>query len=169
MVFLSAQRLFQIYGTIERKETVSNFTRLSFIQLYWNVIDSASTNITWILIFFWVDRIRKRTNRFTAKVLYVACYQISYIHIEPFSRYRHLKKLFFDDRTGEQTNSSSPNFLCDHFRKQIINVPNLKSLDLTDLKISRYREFLSRWKYRSKPKISCMQYNPYFTAVTISR
>lgn len=87
----------------------------SLIQIYWNDIESAFTKISRISVFIWVNRVRKRTDRFTPKVCvgfisystYIANFK--YLCRTTFEISSH-KKLFCDNRTGEQTYSSLPNF-----------------------------------------------------------
>lgn len=62
------------------------------ILLHWNEIDSASNKITRILVYFWVDRVQKRTIYTKTLVcclpLLQSTYWISNIYWESFLRYR---------------------------------------------------------------------------------
>lgn len=121
----------------------------------WRHIISASTKISWIFVLFRADRIRKRTNWLTSKILHVelsswvthtkfqvqvrkiyctrTCLFTSYfLYCEYWMVF---EKLFCDNRKREQTDSSQQNFLRDHFSKQVLHLPNFKSLDLATLKI----------------------------------
>lgn len=56
------------------------------------------------------------------------------------------------------------NLMCYHFSIQVLHIPNFKFVDLTNLKISRYRilfwdESTYERTYKSESKVLCIQFN----------
>lgn len=79
-------------------ENVKNNLEWASHDFSYSTYRSASTKIIRISIFFWVDRIKKQTNRYTQKFCMLSIaylkpiYQISIIYIEPFLKYHDHKK-----------------------------------------------------------------------------